>query len=102
MSCQGFLQCILKLINFLLTLVGAYMIVYSLWMYKEWNSVNHHHGEGAALVSSGDLNGLLGEGVLVEQLARPLLKESLKLSDVPAPWCVIPSFLLLDHVLGLS
>jgi len=71
-------------------------------MYKEWNSMDHHHAEGAALVSNADLNGLLGEGVLVEQVARPLLKESLKLSDVPDPWCVIPSFLLLYHVLGLS
>lgn len=49
------------------------MIVYSLWMYKEWSSVN-----------IGDVS-LLG----MEQLVRPLLNESLKLSDIPAPWCVI-------------
>jgi len=79
-------------------------------MYKEWNSVNPHHHEEvpsyaptllSSGVSSGDMSGLLGEGVLVTQIARPFLKESLKLSDVPAPWCVILSFLLLDHVLDL-
>jgi len=54
--------------------------------------MDHHHGEGTALVSNANLNGLLGEGVLVEQLARPLLKESLKLSDVPDPWFIYAFF----------
>ena len=106
MSCQGFLQCILKLINFLLTLVGAYMIVYSLWMFKEWRSVSPHDlgapGSAPALLSNGvsslpvgDMNFLQNsEGLIVEQIARPLLKESLHRSDVPAPWYVIQSVLL--------
>ena len=59
-----------------------------------------HHDEALsvyapALLSTGVSSGVsLGEGVFVEQLARPLLKESLKLTDVPAPWCVIQSLLL--------
>jgi hypothetical protein len=105
MSCQGFLQCILKLINFLLTLVGAYMIVYSLWMFKEWSSLHpHDHGapspapalfaSGISGLSSGDVSLLpSSEGLIIEQLARPLLKESVKLSDTPAPWYVLTSVL---------
>lgn len=74
-------------------------------MYKEWSSVNPHHDDDASsyapvLLSSG-VSALPGGGMSilpgefqnsVEQLARPLLKESLTLSDVPAPWCVIQSF----------
>lgn len=104
MSCQGFLQCILKLINFLLTLVGAYMIVYSLWMFKEWSSLHpHDHGapspapalfaSGISGLSSGDVSLLpSSEGLIIEQLARPLLKESVKLSDTPAPWFIYAFF----------
>lgn len=106
MSCQGFVQCILKLINFLLTLVGAYMIVYSLWMFKEWSSVSPHDqggpssapallSSGIASLSGGDMSFLQSsEGLIVGQVARPLLKESLQLSDVPAPWYAIQSVLL--------
>ncbi|EFJ26409.1 hypothetical protein SELMODRAFT_172827 [Selaginella moellendorffii] len=36
--CQGFLQCLLKLVNFVLILLGIAMIVYSLWMLNEWHS----------------------------------------------------------------
>lgn len=97
MSCQGFLQCILKLINFLLTLVGAYMIVYSLWMLKEWSSMSPHDQgapASAPALFSSDISGLSGgdmsflqnpEGLIAEQFARPLLKGSLRL-DIPAPW----------------
>ncbi|CAK9207284.1 unnamed protein product [Sphagnum jensenii] len=38
MGCQGCLQCTLKLLNFMVTLVGAYMVLYGLWMLKEWHS----------------------------------------------------------------
>ncbi|BBN09531.1 hypothetical protein MPTK1_4g20500 [Marchantia polymorpha subsp. ruderalis] len=37
MTCRGFLQCTLKLTNFLLTLVGAAMVLYSLWMLNQWH-----------------------------------------------------------------
>ncbi|KAG0577695.1 hypothetical protein KC19_5G174100 [Ceratodon purpureus] len=104
MSCQGFLQCILKLINFLVTLVGACMIVYSLWMFKEWNSVSPHDqggpspapalfSSGIASLSGGDMSFLQSsEGLIVDQIARPLLKDSLQFSDVPAPWFIYAFF----------
>lgn len=101
MTCQGFLQCILKLINFLVTLVGAFMIVYSLWMLKEWGDMSHDDGAPSpapALFTSGlpamvgaDMS-IIGTGLqnseelIVQQVARPFLKETFGLSDIPAPW----------------
>eukprot|EP00249_Psilotum_nudum_P031429 c4546_g1_i1 orf=337-1317(-) len=38
MSCRGVLKCTLKAFNFILTLVGAAMILYSIWMLKKWHS----------------------------------------------------------------
>lgn len=35
-TCRGFLQCVLKVLNLFLTLVGAFMVLYSLWMLREW------------------------------------------------------------------
>ncbi|XP_024367638.1 tobamovirus multiplication protein 2A isoform X2 [Physcomitrium patens] len=101
MSCQGFIQCILKLINFLVTLVGALMIVYSLWMLKEWSSFGPHDQEtlvnAPALLSGGDISmssdGVqLTEGFMVEPIARPLLKEGLYISKLPAPWFIYAFF----------
>ncbi|KAG0596750.1 hypothetical protein M758_UG282100 [Ceratodon purpureus] len=37
MSCRGFLQCMLKFTNFLLALVGGFIVIYSLWMAKEFH-----------------------------------------------------------------
>jgi len=103
MTCQGFLQCILKLINFLVTLVGAFMIVYSLWMLKEWGDMSHDDGAPSpapALFTSG-LPAMVGadvsimgtglqnsEELIVQQVARPFLKETFGLSDIPAPWFI--------------
>lgn len=98
MSCQGFVQCILKLINFLVTVVGAFMIVYSLWMLKEWNSIGHLNqgvpSTASALLSGGVMSvvsdGIQNtEGLIFEQIRRPFLKENSQLSDLPAPWYVI-------------
>eukprot|EP00246_Nothoceros_aenigmaticus_P013445 TRINITY_DN4634_c0_g1_i1.p1 TRINITY_DN4634_c0_g1~~TRINITY_DN4634_c0_g1_i1.p1 ORF type:complete len:337 (+),score=63.40 TRINITY_DN4634_c0_g1_i1:210-1220(+) len=36
MACVGFLQCTLKVLNFFLTLVGAGVILYSLWALDQW------------------------------------------------------------------
>lgn len=36
MTCRGFLQFILKLLNFLLAMVSAAMVLYALWMLNEW------------------------------------------------------------------
>ncbi|KAJ7534776.1 hypothetical protein O6H91_12G003400 [Diphasiastrum complanatum] len=41
MTCRGFLQCLLKLLNFLLILIGVAISLYALWMLNQWN--NHHN-----------------------------------------------------------
>uniref|UniRef100_A0A7I4B6Z3 Uncharacterized protein n=1 Tax=Physcomitrium patens TaxID=3218 RepID=A0A7I4B6Z3_PHYPA len=101
MSCQGFVQCILKLINFLVTVVGAFMIVYSLWMLKEWNSIGHLNqgvpSTASALLSGGVMSvvsdGIQNtEGLIFEQIRRPFLKENSQLSDLPAPWFIYAFF----------
>ncbi|KAL3689018.1 hypothetical protein R1sor_015327 [Riccia sorocarpa] len=37
MGCRGFLQCLLKLLNFLLTMAGAAIVLYALWMLNQWH-----------------------------------------------------------------
>ncbi|CAM6008013.1 unnamed protein product [Sphagnum balticum] len=114
MTCQGFLQCTLKLLNFLVALVGAYMILYSLWMFKEWQSdiPSSHLATPSSspnpLLSDGnDL--LLGDGnfniltslslqqatdiiPMQQPLGRPFLssgkKSTVGLSDLPKPWFI--------------
>ncbi len=115
MTCQGFLQCTLKLLNFLVALVGAYMILYSLWMFKEWQSdiTSSHLATPSSspnpLLSDGN-NLLLGDGnfniltslslqqatdiiPMQQPLGRPFLssgkKSTVGLSDLPKPWLVL-------------
>ncbi len=115
MTCQGFLQCTLKLLNFLVALVGAYMILYSLWMFKEWQSdiTSSHLATPSSspnpLLSDGN-NLLLGDGnfniltslslqqatdiiPMQQPLGRPFLssgkKSNVSLSDLPKPWLVL-------------
>lgn len=73
------------------------MIVYSLWMLKEWGDMSHDDGAPSpapALFTSGlpaDMS-IIGTGLqksqelIVQQVARPYLKETFGLSDIPAPW----------------
>ncbi|KAL2631129.1 hypothetical protein R1flu_015815 [Riccia fluitans] len=44
-------QCLLKLLNFLLTLVAAAIVLYSLWMLNQWHK---HHGDDAPTPSPAD------------------------------------------------
>lgn len=115
MTCQGFLQCTLKLLNFLVALVGAYMILYSLWMFKEWQSdiTSSHLATPSSspnpLLSDGN-NLLLGDGnfniltslslqqatdiiPMQQPLGRPFLSSgknsTVGLSDLPKPWLVL-------------
>lgn len=123
MTCQGFLQCTLKLLNFLVALVGAYMILYSLWMFKEWQSdiTSSHLATPSSspnpLLSDGN-NLLLGDGnfniltslslqqatdiiPMQQPLGRPFLssgkKSTVSLSDLPKPWLVL--FFLFEKIL---
>jgi hypothetical protein len=96
MSCQGFVQCILKLLNILVALVGAYMILYSLWMLKEWQSDTVSTIESAVTTALSDGLPILGDGKLnilgdisYQQLGRPFIsigKQGLALPNIPPPW----------------
>jgi hypothetical protein len=109
MTCQGFLQCTLKLLNFLVALVGAFMILYSLWMLKEWHSDIAPPSSSDSpspspttslldgnLARDGDFNILTSFSLQVtdagmEQLGRPFLsyqKSTVALPDLPDPWSV--------------
>ncbi len=112
MTCQGFLQCTLKLLNFLVALVGAFMILYSLWMLKEWHSDIAPPSSSDSpspspttslldgnLARDGDFNILTSFSLQVtdagmEQLGRPFLSYQKStvalpdLPDLPDPWSV--------------
>jgi hypothetical protein len=109
MTCQGFLQCTLKLLNFLVALVGAFMILYSLWMLKEWHSDIAPPSSSDSpspspttslldgnLARDGDFNILTSFSLQVtdagmEQLGRPFLsyqKSTVALPDLPDPWFI--------------
>ncbi|CAK9858918.1 unnamed protein product [Sphagnum jensenii] len=112
MTCQGFLQCTLKLLNFLVALVGAFMILYSLWMLKEWHSDIAPPSSSDSpspspttslldgnLARDGDFNILNSFSLQVtdagmEQLGRPFLSYQKStvalpdLPDLPDPWFI--------------
>lgn len=80
MACKGCLECLLKLLNFLLTLVGLAMVGYGIYLLVEYERTTTN-----ALVSSS----VSGDGSSV-QLGRPLLMgASLSasiLDDLPKAW----------------
>lgn len=80
MACKGCLECLLKLLNFLLTLVGLAMVGYGIYLLVEYERTTTN-----ALVSSS----VSGDGSSV-QLGQPLLVgASLSasiLDDLPKAW----------------
>lgn len=78
------------------------MIIYSLWMLREWSSVAGHEPRSSsfALVLSSGIPALSSwgfslpaelrnrEGAITENLARSLLKDNLQLPNLPAPWFI--------------
>lgn len=80
MACKGCLECLLKLLNFLLTLVGLAMVGYGIYLLVEYERTTTN-----ALVSSS----VSGDGSSV-QLGRPLLMGASLLAsildDLPKAW----------------
>ena len=86
MACRGCLECLLKLLNLLLTLVGLAMVGYGIYLFVEYTRA----AGDAMLAPVGDDTGL-------KQLGRPMLmavslSESL-VDKLPKAWYV--SFVLL-------
>lgn len=55
MACKGFWECLLKLLNFLLTLTGLAMVGYGIYLLVIWNKASSSSvGEDLALPTGGD------------------------------------------------
>ncbi|KAH8513955.1 hypothetical protein H0E87_006990 [Populus deltoides] len=82
MACKGCLECLLKLLNFLLTLVGLAMIGFGIYLFVEYTRAD----DNVALVST------LSDGQGLTQLGRPMLM-TVSLSDnildkLPKAWFI--------------
>jgi len=94
MACKGCLECLLKLLNFLLTLVGLAMIGFGIYLFVEYTRAD----DNVALVST------LRDGQGLTQLGRPMLM-TVSLSDnildkLPKAWYV--AFFFSDFDLWLK
>ncbi|KAI8530425.1 hypothetical protein RHMOL_Rhmol11G0057100 [Rhododendron molle] len=82
MACWGFWECILKLLNFLLTLVGLAMVGYGIYLFVEYEKSSSADDSTAIAPSSSDMI----------HLGRPMLMavslSSSILDDLPKAWFI--------------
>ncbi|PON43388.1 Tetraspanin/Peripherin [Trema orientale] len=81
MACRGCLECLLKLLNFLLTLVGLAMVGYGIYLLVEYKRATDNT---PTIASVGDDHSLI-------QLGRPLLAVSLSANifdNLPKAWFI--------------
>ncbi|XP_042484431.1 tobamovirus multiplication protein 2A-like [Macadamia integrifolia] len=82
MACRGFWECLLKLLNFLLTLVGLAMVGYGIYLLVEWKKTSDESGSISPTSDSLEL----------VQLGRPMmLAVSLStsiLDKLPKAWFI--------------
>lgn len=64
-GCKGFFGCLLKLLNFLLTLVGLAMVGYGIYLFVEYKKASSSSGDDS------DVPAPSGEELI--QLGRPML-----------------------------
>lgn len=83
MACRGCLECILKLLNFLLTLVGLAMVGYGIYLFVEYKNASAHGYHSIISPSSSS------EGEFIK-LGRPMLMvlslSSSFLDKLPKAW----------------
>ncbi|KAJ0961752.1 hypothetical protein J5N97_029580 [Dioscorea zingiberensis] len=85
MACRGCLECLLKLLNFLLTITGLAMVGYGIYLLVEWNRISGGDDDGGAPSP-------LGYHPEVLKLGRPMfllvtLSESF-LDKLPKAWFI--------------
>lgn len=84
MACRGFLECLLKLFNFLLSISGLAMIGYGIYLLIEWNRISAGSGD--------DPISPVGDGAEIWKFGRPMLLVT-TLSDsfldkLPTAWFI--------------
>ncbi|KAI4369955.1 hypothetical protein MLD38_018346 [Melastoma candidum] len=83
MACKGFFECLLKLLNFLLTLAGLAMIGYGIYLFVEYEK------SSSETVTVSPTNGSRD----VIELGRPMLLavslSSSFLDDIPKAWFIV-------------
>lgn len=80
MTCKGCLGCLLKLLNFLLTLVGLAMVGYGIYLFVEYRRASSE----TVTISPATEDGLI-------QLGRPIMMAvsvSVSLSSLPKAWFI--------------
>ncbi|KAJ7527808.1 hypothetical protein O6H91_16G072000 [Diphasiastrum complanatum] len=113
MTCRGFLQCLLKFLNFLLILIGLAITLYSLWMLHQWSIQPHQPVEPPSpgsqpdhlpYMTSGGHQDLQSHeektGFNFYQLGRPFSENKLEPhiqwhllpKGLPAPWFIYAFF----------
>jgi len=91
---RGLLQCLLKLFNFILALMGVLMVVYALYMLNEWNKESGGGGDTPSPPPSPDsFNSMLRQygdfGLMSSLLVSPLLFSVGGLgASLEAPWFI--------------
>lgn len=84
MACRGFLECILKLLNFLLTLAGLAMVGYGIYLFIEYEQ------SSSANLALQLASGSSEEGMI--QLGRPFLSSvalnSSIWTDISSAWYI--------------
>ncbi|KAG6405360.1 hypothetical protein SASPL_132949 [Salvia splendens] len=88
MACKGFWECLLKLLNFFLMLVGLAMVGYGIYLFAEYKNAASSGGDAPLPPPSQDL----------VQLGRPMLL-AVSLADsifdkLPKAWVKLHGFML--------
>ncbi|KAG5523964.1 hypothetical protein RHGRI_030837 [Rhododendron griersonianum] len=82
MACRGFWECILKLLNFLLTLVGLAMVGYGIYLFVEYEKSSSSDDSTAIAPSSSDMVHLGRPMLMAVSLSNSIL------DDLPKAWFI--------------
>lgn len=70
MACRGCLECLLKLLNFLLTLAGLAMVGYGIYLLVEWKRVSEVETISPGILTAGGDHGF---SMLIGSLSTSIL-----------------------------
>ncbi|XP_078442434.1 tobamovirus multiplication 2A [Wolffia australiana] len=91
MACRGFLECMLKLLNFLLTVSGLTIVGYGIYLFVEWKRATSGGGGGDKPMPPGSMPPLSSNADIIA-LGRPMLlvislSESIA-DNLPKAWFI--------------